>query len=167
MAHNLALVCVNNTLHAFGGQFRPDFLPRFPTQRGTFHTALMHSSIRRHGGKAEKEGTTGGIEEPLTWRGESWWRPQLVIDDITLRRTSCVELHASWSHAGCQFDGRFSSVFFQERVWLFGRANIHPNGGARCAVRDWNYVHVCVCVVLTYVDKHVPPSAQTRAGNEH
>ena len=32
---------------------------------------------------------------------------------------------------GCFLDGKLSAVFFRERVWIYARANLAAEGGAR------------------------------------
>lgn len=107
LAHNAATVCVNDTLHVFGGQYRNYTVSRGATARGVFHASA--SAMLAPGSK-------------LSWAGkalqfEGW-------------HAGCTERRAKFKPY-CEFDGQFSAVYFKERFYLFGRANLHPVTGAR------------------------------------
>jgi hypothetical protein len=107
MSHNAALVCVNDTLHAFGGQYRNYSSGRGATARGIFHAAA--SALVRPG-------------ESLQWGPKS-----LQLEGY---HAGCVERRTKFA-GFCEFDGQFSAVYFNGRFMLFGRANLAASGGAR------------------------------------
>ena len=107
MSHNAATVCVNDTLHVFGGQYRNYTLGKGATARGVFHAS---ASANLSPGEA------------LHWHSrvllfEGW-------------QHHCVERRQRF-RGFCEFDGQFSAVYFRGRFLLYGRANLHREGGAR------------------------------------
>ena len=109
MSHNTALVCVNDTLHVFGGQHNPK--NDADHQPGTLHTSMR--------------------------KGESFTLPRLIFNGVLLNATHCVEKR-QWiapfpgtKQAACVFDGKFSVVYWRSLVWFFARANLSPRGGSR------------------------------------
>ena len=106
MSHNAAFVCVNDTLHVFGGQYRNYTVGRGATARGVFHATAL----------------TSQPNAPLVWGPQS-----LQLEGY---HPGCVERRAKFN-GYCEFDGLFSAVYFKERFFLFGRANTAPAGGAR------------------------------------
>ena len=119
LAHNTAVVCINETLHVIGGQLAP---PDLSARRAAtaqimgIHRGVFHTPISRAPGSA-----------PIDYSAST---PRLVFDTPTLHRMRCIERRQAM-HSRCQFDGKFSSVHWRGRIWLFARANIAPQGGAR------------------------------------
>ena len=114
MGHNAALVCVNETLHALGGQVQlmgagtseKSHFARFP-QPGVLHTS------RR-------------VDGP-------WSTPRVALGRSSLLATGCLERRMTTraGSGGCQMDGKLAAVYWHGEVWLFARANLAHNGGAR------------------------------------
>ena len=110
LGHNAATVCVNGTLHVFGGQYRNYTVGRGATARGVFHAAASTQSVS----------DPAAIEARWTDRSlqfEGWHK-------------GCVERRTKFS-GYCEFDGQFSAVYFNGRFLLYGRANLAATGGAR------------------------------------
>ena len=107
MSHNAATVCVNDTLHVFGGQYRNYTGGRGATARGVFHSS---ASARLRPG------------EPFEWSS-----PTLQLQGF---HKGCIERRPKFA-GYCEFDGLFSSVFFKGRFFIYGRANLSPLNGAR------------------------------------
>jgi len=105
MSHNAAMVCVNGTLHVFGGQYSEVMRGEERLFRGVVHTSLR------------------SLEEPFS-------TPHLIFDRARLLTTRCVERRMQ-RRGLCEFDGKLSVVYWRERFWLYARANLHATGGAR------------------------------------
>ena len=107
LSHNAATVCVNDTLHVFGGQYRNYSHGRGEHARGVFHAS------------AEATLQPGAV---LHWGSKS-----LQLEGY---HSGCVERRSKFA-GYCEFDGQFSAVYFRGRFLLYARANMAPSGGAR------------------------------------
>ena len=104
MDHNAALVCVDGTLHAFGGQYR-----NYTGGKGEHARGIRHSTAASHG--------------PLL----RWSEPRVEIAGYT---GHCHERRSKFAPY-CEFDGRLSAVYYRGRFLVFARANLAAAGGAR------------------------------------
>ena len=87
MSHNAAMVCVNGTLHVFGGQYSEVMRGEERLFRGVMHTSLRSP------------------EEPFS-------TPHLVFDRANLLATRCVERRTQ-RRGLCEFDGKLSVVYWR------------------------------------------------------
>ena len=108
MSHNAAMVCVNNTLHVFGGQYRNYTAGRGATARGIFHAAASRALLRPGA--------------PLHWGPKD-----LQIEGYT---GGCIEKRTKFV-GFCEFDGSLSAVYYRNRFFVYARANLAASGGAR------------------------------------
>ena len=87
MSHNAAMICVNGTLHVFGGQYSEVMRGEERLFRGVMHTSLRSP------------------EEPFS-------TPHLVFDRANLLATRCVERRTQ-RRGLCEFDGKLSVVYWR------------------------------------------------------
>lgn len=103
MSHNAAMVCVNGTLHVFGGQYSEVMRGEERLFRGVVHTSLR------------------SLEEPFS-------TPHLIFDRARLLTTRCVERRMR-RRGLCEFDGKLSVVYWHDRRFQTMLALFSP--GAR------------------------------------
>jgi hypothetical protein len=108
MSHNAATVCVNSTLHVFGGQYRNYTVSRGATARGIFHAQASTHALRP------------GV-------ALHWGAKDLQIEGYT---GGCIEKRNKFA-GYCEFDGSLSAVYYRNRFFIYARANLAAAGGAR------------------------------------
>lgn len=105
MSHNAATVCVNGTLHAFGGQYSEVM----PGEERLFR-GVMHTSLR-------------SLEEPFS-------TPRLIFDRARLLATRCVERRKQ-RRGLCEFDGKLSVVYWRD-CWFQTTFDLLPGSSHSC-----------------------------------
>lgn len=127
LSHNAAFVCVNETVHAFGGQYRNYTHGRGQFSRGVFHSvAVLSTSALASKGEAVSSWSPW-LPHPESRRYIHWSPPTLQLQGYA---SSCQERRAKFA-GYCEFDGKLSVVHFRGRLLLFARANLGTVGGAR------------------------------------
>ena len=144
-SHNAASLCVNGTLHIFGGQYKcrgkACSTNHTGVHRGIFHTsaplAAVIESLAAHSaapvgqpaGQVELSSPSAASAADAETSTDMLWSPRKL--QLTGTAAGCVEKRHDFAGAGCEFDGKLSVVYFNGRFLLFARANLGPNGGAR------------------------------------
>lgn len=107
MSHNAAMVCANNTLHVFGGQYRNYTVGKGENARGIFHASAS--------------------DTPAAGGAPQWSPPSLQLEGF---HRGCTERRSKFA-GYCEFDGQLSVVFYNGHFLLYARANMAAGGGAR------------------------------------
>ena len=108
LSHNLGTVCIDDDLHFFGGTFQN---PGNQEKPGILHAV-------------------GKLSESYSSRFQIVRRPQLALKGTW---NGCIERrnHPGFLNKTCEFDGKISAAYHNRRLYLFVRANLSGQNGAR------------------------------------
>ena len=132
LSHNVAMLCVNGTLHVFGGQYRNYTSGRGTHARGVYHASAPVAALSspppagEDGGSSSRPRATHS--RSAVQNLSSIWGPRrLQLEGFA---AGCIERRTKFAPY-CEFDGKLSAVHFRGRFLLFARANLGAQGGAR------------------------------------